>query len=173
MPIRRICNATAMSFQEVDEVLSSRLRAALVVVIADACHTGRLGWSSYSATAPSRAAEPLARIGQGDRSFLKLLAARPSERSYEDEKWNGGHGAFTHVLLEGLSGQADSDGDRVIRASEAIEYVSRRVPELTDSQQHPRVAVPRVFTVEIRREDLVVRGEADLAGETLFTHPEV
>lgn len=133
-------HATALSFQEVDEALSTRLRAALVVVIADACHTGRLGWSSYSAIAPSRAAEPLARIGQGDRSFLKLLASRPIERSYEDEKWNGGHGVFTHVLLEGLSGQADSDGDRVIRASEAIEYVSRRVPELTDSQQHPRVA---------------------------------
>ena len=39
-----------------------------------------------------------------------------------------------------MSGQADVDGDRVVRASEAIDYVSRRVPELTDSQQHPRVA---------------------------------
>lgn len=133
-------HATALSFREVDECLSTRLRAALVVMVADACHTGRLGWSTYSPAAPSRAAEPLARIGQGDRSFLKLLASRPSERSYEDEKWNGGHGVFTHVLLEGLSGQADVDGDRVIRASEAIDYVSRRVPELTDSQQHPRVA---------------------------------
>ena len=133
-------HATALSFQEVDETLSTRLRAALVVMIADACHTGRLGWSSYSAAAPSRSAEPLAHIGQGDRSFLKLLASRPSERSFEDEKWNGGHGVFTYVLLEGLSGLADLDGDHVIRASEAIDYVSRRVPELTEAQQHPRVA---------------------------------
>jgi uncharacterized caspase-like protein/Flp pilus assembly protein TadD len=133
-------HATALSYREVDETLSTRVRAALVVMVADACHAGRLGWSTYSASAPNRAAEPLARIGQGDRSFLKLLASRPTERSYEDEKWNGGHGVFTHVLLEGLSGLADTDGDRVIRASEAIDYVSRRVPELTDAQQHPRVA---------------------------------
>ena len=133
-------HATALSFQEVDAALSTRLRAGLVVMIADACHTGRLGWSSYSAAVPSRAAEPLARIGQGDRSFLKLLASRPSERSFEDGQWNGGHGVFTHSLLEGLNGQADADADGVIRASEAIDYVSRRVPELTGMQQHPRVA---------------------------------
>jgi Flp pilus assembly protein TadD len=109
-------------------------------MIADACHTGRLGWSSYSPAEPSRAGEPLARIGQGDRSFLKLLASRPSEQSFEDEKWNGGHGVFTHTLLEGLGGDADRDGDRVVRAAEAIDYVSRRVPEMTGARQHPRVA---------------------------------
>ena len=100
------------------------------------------GWAgpAIPPAPPSRAAEPLARIGQGDRSFLKLLASRPSERSFEDGQWNGGHGVFTHSLLEGLNGQADADGDGVIRASEAIDYVSRRVPELTGMQQHPRVA---------------------------------
>lgn len=133
-------HATGLSFQEVDAALSTQLRAGLVVMIADACHTGRLGWSSYSGAGPSRASEPLARIGQGDRSFLKLLASRPSERSFEDGKWDGGHGVFTHSLLEGLNGQADADGDGVVRASEAIDYVSRRVPELTGMQQHPRVA---------------------------------
>ena len=133
-------HATALPFQEVDAALSSRLRAGLVVMITDACHAGQLGWSSYSASEPSRAAEPLARIGQGDRSFLKIMATRPSEPSFEDEKLAGGHGVFTHVLLEGLSGQADGDSDRIVRASEAIDYVSRRVPELTGSRQHPRVA---------------------------------
>jgi uncharacterized caspase-like protein/tetratricopeptide (TPR) repeat protein len=133
-------HATALPFQEVDSLLSTRLRAAVVVMIADACHTGRLGWSSFSAAAPSRAGEPLGRIGQGDRSFLKLLASRPTEQSFEDEKLSGGHGVFTHTLLEGLSGPADADGDGVIRAAEAIDYVSRRVPELTASRQHPRVA---------------------------------
>lgn len=133
-------HATAIAFQDVDRTLSSRLRANLVVLVADACHTGRLGWSTFAPGTPSRAADPLARIGQGDRSFLKLLSTRPSELSYEDQKWDGGHGVFTHVLLEGLRGEADRDGDHVIRASEAIDYLSRRVPELTGSLQHPRVA---------------------------------
>jgi uncharacterized caspase-like protein/tetratricopeptide (TPR) repeat protein len=133
-------HATAIAFQDVDRTLSSRLQANLVVLVADACHAGRLGWSTFAPGQPSRAGDPLARIGHGDRSFLKLLSTRPSELSYEDQKWGGGHGVFTHALLEGLNGQADRDGDHVIRASEAIDYLSRRVPELTDSLQHPRVA---------------------------------
>ncbi len=133
-------HATALSFYEVDRTLSSRLKAGLVVMVVDACHTGRLGWSSYAPDMPSRAAEPLTRIGQGDRSFLKLLATRPSEQSFEAETWDGGHGAFTYSLLQGLRGAADVDGDHVIRASEAIDFASRRVPELTGTRQHPQVA---------------------------------
>ena len=133
-------HATALSFQELDTTISTRLNARLVVLIADACHAGRLGWSSYAPDAPNRAAEPLARIGQGDRSFLKLLASRPSEQSFEDPEWKGGHGVFTQALLEGWNGDADADHDGVVRVSETIDYVSRRVPELTSARQHPRVA---------------------------------
>ncbi len=133
-------HATALSFQELDATLGTRLKAGLVVLIADACHAGRLGWSSYVAGETGRAAESLAQIGQGDRSLLKLLASRPSEPSFEDAEWNGGHGVFTQALLEGLNGEADGDRDGVIRASETIDYVSRRVPELTEARQHPRVA---------------------------------
>ena len=133
-------HATALSFAEVDGALSNELRAGLVVMVADACHTGRLGWSTYEASLASRAAGPLARIGHGDRSFLKLLGSRPSEGSYEDPQLDGGHGVFTHTLLAGLGGAADRDGDHVVRASEAIDYVSQRVPELTGARQHPQVA---------------------------------
>jgi tetratricopeptide (TPR) repeat protein len=133
-------HATALPFRDVDATLTRRLHAAVVVMIADACHAGRLGWSSYTAENPGRAADPLARIGEGDRSFLKLLASRPSESSFEDEKLDGGHGVFSHLLVEGLNGGADADHDGVIRASEAIDYVSRRVPEATGARQHPRVA---------------------------------
>jgi uncharacterized caspase-like protein/Flp pilus assembly protein TadD len=132
-------HATALSFQEVDEILSTRLKAGQVVMVADACHTGRLGWSTYSAALPSRAGDSLAKIGQGDRSFLKFLASKPSEQSFEDQRWDGGHGIFTYALLEGLRGAADADGDHVIRASEATDFASRRVPELTGGRQHPRV----------------------------------
>jgi tetratricopeptide (TPR) repeat protein len=133
-------HATAIPFQDVDRTLGSRLRANLVVLVADACHTGRLGWSTYAPGTPSTAGDSLAKMGQGDRSFVKLLSTRPSELSYEDQRWGGGHGVFTHVLLEGLNGAADRDGDHVVRASETIDYLSRRVPELTESLQHPRVA---------------------------------
>ena len=132
--------ATGLSFQEVDRTLSARLRAGLTILVTDACHTGRLGWSSYSPTSPIRITDPLVKIGQGDRSFLKLLASGPSERSFEDAQWEGGHGVFTHSLLNGLRGDADRDADRVVQISEAIDYISRHVPEHTNGSQHPRVA---------------------------------
>ncbi len=133
-------HATALSFREVDRTLSERLRANLIVMTLDACHSGQLGWTSFTVGSASRANEPIAAVGRADRSFLKLLASRPSESSFEDERWNGGHGVFTHTMLEGLRGPADRDNDGVVRASELIDYLARRVPEQTQARQHPRVA---------------------------------
>ncbi len=133
-------HATALPFAEVDEVLSNRLRAGLAIVAVDACHSGSLGWSTYSSDPPDRTSESLAQIGRRDRSFLKLLASRPSERSFEDVRWSGGHGVFTYALLQGLRGQADRDADGIVRAGEVIDYLGRVVPEETESRQHPRVA---------------------------------
>ncbi|MEO8128813.1 MAG: tetratricopeptide repeat protein [Bryobacteraceae bacterium] len=133
-------HATGLSFREVDATLSNRLRAGLVMMVADACRSGRLGWSSYGPDIPSRAGAPMAAIGQGDRSFLRLLASRASERSFEDERWGGGHGVFTYTLLEGLRGKGHTDASQPIRASEVIDYVAKIVPEETRAQQHPRVA---------------------------------
>src|SRR4051794_10242576 len=134
-------HATALSFREVDATLSTRLRANQVILLADACHAGRLGWSSFAVGEPSKAGEPMAAIGQGDRSFLKLLAARSSEKSFEDERWGGGHGIFTHALLEGLRGKGRRDAASLqIRASDVIDYLSKLVPDETGAKQHPRVA---------------------------------
>lgn len=133
-------HATALPFAELEEALSGQLRAGLAVVAVDACHSGSLGWSTYSPDPPGRTATSLEQMGRKDRSFLKLLASRPSERSYEDARWNGGHGIFTHSLLQGLRGQADRDADGVVRAGELIDYLGRVVPEETESRQHPRIA---------------------------------
>ena len=132
-------HATALSFAEVDRTLNQKLHAASVILALDACHAGRLGWASFSPNLPSRASDAIQQIG-GDRSVLKLLASRTSERSFEDVKFGGGHGIFTYSLLEGLRGQADRDGDRFIRISELTDYVSQNVSTQTQAQQHPRVA---------------------------------
>ncbi|MCX6602778.1 MAG: caspase family protein [Acidobacteria bacterium] len=124
-------HATGLGFREVEETLARRLRAGQVVLLADSCHAGQLGTAGF---AP--AGEELEKFG--DRSVLKLLAGRPSERAFEDARWNAG--VFTHMLLEGLRGGADADGDRVVRVGEAIEYVTKRVAAETGARQNPRVA---------------------------------
>jgi tetratricopeptide (TPR) repeat protein/uncharacterized caspase-like protein len=133
-------HATGLTFAEVESTLSRQLRASLVVFAADACHAGQIGWTTFTPNTPGNSGPALEKLGQGDRSILKLLAARPSERSFEDERWDGGHGIFTYSLLEALRGRADRDGDRFVRASEAIDFVAQNVPAQTATQQNPRVA---------------------------------
>jgi tetratricopeptide (TPR) repeat protein len=132
-------HATGLAFDEVNQALNDRVHADLIVLMADACHAGGVGWASDPAT-PSRAQDAIAAIGRDDRSFLKLLASRPSEQSFEDRRWDGGHGVFTYALLRGLHGDADRERDGVVRAGELIDFVSKVVPDQTKAAQNPRVA---------------------------------
>jgi tetratricopeptide (TPR) repeat protein len=133
-------HATAVSFSEVNEALTRDVHAASVILFADACHAGSIGWTADPSVVPAAAQRSLEALGAKDRSFLKLLAARPSERSFEDERWGGGHGVFTFSVLTALRGVADRDRDGFVRASELIDYVSRAVPEETEAKQNPRIA---------------------------------
>jgi Tfp pilus assembly protein PilF len=132
--------ATGIAFKEVNDTLTNKLRAGTVVLFADACHAGGIGWTSDPTIPGVVAQRSLEALGAKDRSFLKLLAARPSEQSFEDERWGGGHGIFTHSVLTALRGAAERERDGFIRASELIDYISRVVPEQTGAKQNPRIA---------------------------------
>ena len=71
-------HATGIPFKEVNDALTSKLRAGTVVLLADACHAGGIGWTSDPAVPATAAQRSLEALGGKDRSFLKLLAARPS-----------------------------------------------------------------------------------------------
>jgi len=132
-------HATALPFRELNEAISRHIRAQAVVLIADACHAGGIGWA-VSPDALPQTNTALDSIAAADRMFLKLLASRGTERSYEDARWGGGHGIFTYSLLRGLQGEADRERDGFIRASELIEFVGKEVAEQTSARQNPRVA---------------------------------
>jgi WD40 repeat protein/uncharacterized caspase-like protein len=131
------------------------------LALVDTCHSGALGPAARSAT-----------IREFQENMIVILAAAADdEPSQESDAW--GHGAFTKILLEALSGRADvgrsrlraprtsgmaGDGgppatvggrtrpDGVVSIDEVIDYVIKRVPELTrrghdeDTAQHPTVS---------------------------------
>jgi len=132
--------ATALPITELDKIITQRVRAQHIVLIADACHAGNIGWSSRGIAEQVMVGRYLAEIGQSGQGVLRLLASRSDERSYEDPQWGGGHGAFTYFLLEGLSGKADMDHDGVVRAAELIDYLASVVPQQTKALQHPQAA---------------------------------
>lgn len=133
-------HATGISFKEVNDALTTQLRAGSIVLLADACHAGGIGWTADPSAAPTAAQQSLEALGAGDRSFLKLLASKPSEQSFEDVRWGGGHGVFTYSVLSALRGEADRDHDGFVRVSELIDYVSTSVPKQTEARQNPRIA---------------------------------
>jgi tetratricopeptide (TPR) repeat protein len=132
--------ATALPITELDKIITQRVHARHIVLIADACHAGNIGWSSRGIAEQVMVGRYLAEIGQSGQGVLRLLASRSDERSYEDPQWGGGHGAFTYFLLEGLSGKADMDHDGVVRAAELIDYLASVVPQQTKALQHPQAA---------------------------------
>ncbi|HKP85584.1 MAG TPA: tetratricopeptide repeat protein [Blastocatellia bacterium] len=133
--------ATALPIAELDRIISERLRARVAVVIADACHSGKIGLTSRGVAEEQVLINRyLDEVGKSGAGNFRLLASRADERSYEDPRWGGGHGVFTHYLLEGLKGTADRDSDGVVRAGELLDYLSQIVPEQTSALQHPRAA---------------------------------
>ena len=71
----------------------------------------------------------------GQTSTLFFLSSRTKEPSRELPRLQ--QSAFTHYLVNGMKGLADTDGDRVITARELYDYVSTNVMFLTDRKQHP------------------------------------
>ena len=133
--------ATALPITELDRIITERLRSRVAVVIADACHSGKIGLTSRGVAEDQILINRfLDEVGKSGTGNFRLLASRADERSYEDPRWGGGHGVFTHHLLEGLKGTADRDRDGVVRAGELLDYLSQVVPEQTSALQHPRAA---------------------------------
>lgn len=47
------------------------------------------------------------------------------------------NGVFTHFLLKGLKGEADTNRDGLVTVPEAYDYVSRRTRDATQGNQNP------------------------------------
>jgi uncharacterized caspase-like protein len=71
----------------------------------------------------------------GGKGKIILTASGANEVSAESDELQ--HGIFTHFLIKGLQGEADSDGDGLITVDEVYTYVSKQVPQATNQEQHP------------------------------------
>ena len=71
---------------------------------------------------------------------LMMTAADTEEFSLEDARWGGGHGVFTHFLLDGLRGAGDANGNGIVTFSELFEFVSGNVRDATGGRQNPQMS---------------------------------
>ena len=97
------------------------------MIFADACISGKMRnqHSSTSSSTPS------------SLNVMLLLSSRSNEYSLESRSDKIKNGYFTAVLQRALRGAADKDRNRIITAKELFDYVSTRVKEVTNDEQHP------------------------------------
>ena len=124
-----------ISHDEITEIFDQS-EAKHKICFADACHAGSLMATkgSYS-TALLNFYEELDRV-QGGTAFL--LSSKSKEYSLEDKGLR--QGIFSHFLIRGLKGEADTDGNLTITIRELYDYVYRNVRGYTAQVQTPLLA---------------------------------
>ncbi len=129
--------STAGPMWDVKTALRRQISAERVIVVADACHSAGTADGDVVGGAQSNAiAGGFAQLFTPSRRLM-MTAADTNEFSLEDVRW-GGHGVFTHFLLDGLRGNGDANGDGIVTFMEVFEYVSNSVVAATEGRQNPQ-----------------------------------
>lgn len=136
---REYLGATAIPMRELQNSLQVYVKARTVMLFVDACHSRGVSgaYATRSLASPELVNNYLRDLAESRPSTLTFAASDVNQLSQEDKKWGGGHGVFTHFLLEGLRGSADFNKDRIVSLGEVVQYVSDRVRRETRSQQSP------------------------------------
>ncbi len=141
--------ATGFATSDLQAALNKRIKSKNILVLADACHSGGIG-AEYAVARRTmdldvgivnQGLQALALAERDKHANLAIItSAGARQLSQESERWGGGHGVFTHFLLEGLEGEADSDEDKKITVSELFPYLSQQVRRATKSAQTPEMS---------------------------------
>jgi hypothetical protein len=134
--------AEGIAQTDIEKALA-KSKVGKVLMIVDTCHSGSAGLSDVFARRSVNTAAVtnrlLNRIAETKKGISIFSASSSTEFSQEDPKWGGGHGIFTHYLVEGLNGKADENNDKFITLRELYEYTYRNVKENTGGNQHPEI----------------------------------
>lgn len=138
-------SGTALPMREVELALRETLLSRRVVVLVDTCHSGGLGDAFTDVRAIGDDAADLntylGALSDARGGVSLMTSAMASESSIEGLEWGGGHGIFTHFLLEGLQGKADRPPyDGVVTVGELFDYVAEQVQQATSGRQHPHIS---------------------------------
>ena len=91
---------------------------AKVVLITDACHSGKLAGSDFRGT--FLVGEQLRTVQSNE---VRITSCAPDQLSVEDQGWGGGRGVFSYYLINGLQGLADYGHDGTVTLNEIKNYL--------------------------------------------------
>ncbi len=91
---------------------------AKVVIITDACHTGKLAGDFYKGK--QLVASHLRVILNNE---VRMASCAADEEAAEGPNWGGGRGVFSYYLLNGMHGMADLSKDGTVQLQELTTYL--------------------------------------------------
>lgn len=109
-------------------------RAKYRLCIADACHSGSILAMRSGGNEPvlSQYYQTLARSVSGT---ALIMSSKGDETSLESAGLR--QGVFSHFLIRGLKGEADTDHDKMVTVEELYNFVNRNVRDYTGNRQSP------------------------------------
>jgi hypothetical protein len=106
-----------------------------VLLLSDACHSG--GFNTLLDAARAKSAERFLSVFQMLPGRVAISSSRADEKSYEKDIY--GNSIFTHFLLKGLRGEAESRTDGVVTAKALYSYVYEKSRDASGGLQNPQM----------------------------------
>jgi uncharacterized caspase-like protein len=123
--------------------LVSNIPATKKLIVIDTCSAGRLGDAIQTAmltrgTSEDTAMKVLSRA-VGSTILSASTSVQDALEGYQ------GHGLFTYVVSDGLTGKADKSGSGFVKTTELADYVDSEVPVLAErifkKPQYPTISI--------------------------------
>lgn len=118
---------------------------ANVIIITDACHSGKMAGDFYKGRALTAANLRLVLNNQ-----VRMASCRTDEQAAEGPNWGGGRGVFSYYLLMGLNGKAGKNGSIKLRDLQSFldsAFTTDKFLKLDNHQQHPVSDGSSIFPV--------------------------
>ncbi len=137
-------------YQDIITTLSTQNKSK-VIVITDACHSGKLAGSSIGGSQITGT-----NLAKQYANEIKILSCQPNEFSIEGEQWGGGRGAFSFHLIDALYGMADKDEDKIVSLQEVGRYLEDHVTnDVSPVRQVPMIIGDRYENLTRVDDDMV------------------
>lgn len=135
---------TGMAMDDFKNFLDQRPINQKALFLLDICHAGAFDNTNRGRLSSE---DVIKKLTSGTATTV-FSSSTGAQQSLEDERFGGGHGAFTYTVIEALKGAADKttgDGDGFVSLMEMIFYTKKEVARLTNKAQQPTVPVMNGF----------------------------
>ncbi|SFN24649.1 OmpA family protein [Marinobacter pelagius] len=135
---------TGMAMDDFKNFLDQRPINQKALFLMDICHAGAFDNTDNGRVTSEDVIKKLS-YGTATTVFSSSTGA---QQSLEDERFGGGHGAFTYAILQAIEGAADKqagDENGFVSLMEMIFFTKKEVASLTNKAQQPTVPVMSGF----------------------------